>query len=589
MTETVEQRIDRIMRELLNTHVDLLALLLAEAQVPPEVQIERLDQLVRTISSREMKPTLFDGGRRVAYVLDLDSTPARLELNEELLERVDDNEILFALAAPIAQLLELSQLSVAIALQAQDERHLRNLATKASRRLDTPMARATDVSSYVDIKMKILSRRLEAFTAALGHPRDFNLEASDELREALRSHSAWPEWVDVSQVEVAARALRGVHDALQDTEYAAHGSIFIEQLWESLGVSPQSFFRNAGRRLRSENVENLEEVLKALAASIARTDAGFSDRLRDWKSYSEIYEAWSALARVEKTLFGISDKPVDARPVSVLEPVGVAFGITEPDSLPLKLPLVCWSAREYGALRDLFCGHAQTMPGAPTLSFASFEELYETDTEPLDVESSQRSVSIQMIALDSDVVPADPRLERRAFSSTLNTLLTQFDALPNQHQVEAIRMVRRAYDDYFPERKRIWARRFHTLQRLEPREAYRAVLTEITQALNVPVVFDPIVKPSVTEVAPFPTLTFVVPLLESLDERSAFWIPLSALSSTASGAPLRLRIVETPSEKARGCGWCCDRTLNLSKLEAQPLDLIARSIYGDCLHFAVNP
>lgn len=577
------------MRSLLDTHVDLLALLLAESGVQKEEQVTRLDTLIRCVESKSLEDTLFDGGRRVAFTLDEDTSPPKLELNAELLERVDDDEILFALAAPIAKILGLSQLGVAITLQTREERQFRNLMTKASRRLDVAPVRATDVPAFIHIKMRIFAERLGAVTAKIGHAASFEIHVDQELLEGLEDKPGWPEFADMASVPVLLEARNRFAGALAESKYARSVDTFVELVWDSLGVSPQSFFRNAARALRAENVGDLVEALSALEAAISSTDLSFSASLADWSSYSEVYDAWRGLLRVEKSLFGISTRDPDRGAVSVLEPARDAFGLDDPPSLPWADPLVSWTVREVGALRDLFAGSAQTMPGAPTQEFVTFEELHRQEEQPLELDSNRASVSIQMLSVGSDVVPTDRLLEARAYSATLHTLLSQFDQLPQQHRVEAVRMLRRSYDEYFPAEKMVWSRRFKNLQKLEPFEAFMALSSELTRVFNLPVLFDPIVKPSVAELAPFPTLTFVLAMTPETEERTPFWIPFAALTSTSGGAPLRLRVVAAPADPGAQCGWICDRTLALDKLEGQPLDLVAQSVHGDCLHFAINP
>jgi len=589
LTENVGQRVGDLMRGLLDTHVDLLALLLAESGVGPDEQIARLDRLICCVEDRSLEDTLFDGGRRVAYTLDLETEPPTLALNAELLERVDDDEILFALAAPIALILELSQLNVAITLQTRDERQFRNLMNKASRRLDVTPVRATDVPSFVRIKMRTFGRRLEALTAEIGNPSAFEIEVTDELEDTLRDKPGWPEFSTVASVKPLLEARNRFAQACSERRYANRVDTFVELLWDSLGVSPQSFFRNAARTLRAEGVDDLVDALGALEHAIVATNPSFSSALSEWSSYSEVYDGWQGLLQVEKSLFGVSTREADPGDVSVLAPARSAFGLNEPPSLPWSDPLVSWTVREVGGLRDLFAGSAQTMPGVPTQEFLTLDDLHRPAENVLDVESARASVSIQMLSLSADVVPVDALLQARAFSASLHTLFEQFEGLPDQHQVEAVRMLRRAYDDYFPDQQQVWDRRFKNLQKLDPSEAFMKLATELTQIFHLPVLFDPIVKPGVTELAPFPTLSFVLAMPADTTERTPFWIPFTALSSSVGGAPLRLRVVAAPADPSVDCGWVCDRTLSLDKLEGQSLDLVARSVHGDCLHFAINP
>lgn len=578
MAETIRDRVDRLIRETLDSHVDLLAQLLAEAGLDSEAQISRLDRLIRALRERRFENTIFEEGRRMPTAVHLGFDPPRIVLNEELLQRVGDDEVLAALARPISQVLEIAPMSVAMSLQIRDEKFLKSLSTKASRRNDAPMVRANDLPAFVTYKMEVFGTRLSMLAAALGTHRTFEISAAEETCAALRGRAGWPEWADVLNLRCAADAVAGLREALTDTPWADHAEKLAELTWDSLALSGQTFLRHAGRELRGENVPKIVDVLTAYLRAIKAQERTLTEDLASWSVFVEIHDAWLSLDDEERRTFCGNNARADRRSVSVVDEAGAAFGIREPASLPWEMPLVCWTSREQSALRDLFVGIARTLPGRPSAHFFPLSSLTR-DESPLGTgESNAWSLAVDSVGVDNSRSDADDLA--RAYSATLATQVAQYLALPAHHQTEAVRRLRRVYDDYFPQATEIWARRFAG----DSASDFHALLTGIQHMVSSPVMFDPFLRPSQDELAPFPTLT-VVAARQGDARMVPFWVPVSLLASTLKGPPIRIRLVRVTEG---GCAWDCDKTLSLSKLENQAVDLILRAVHGDALQFVLT-
>ena len=95
-----ESRLQRIVREVLDTRVDLLAIMMSEARIDPQTTRESLVRLVHGLRNPIIEPTIFEAGRRMPMKVEGD----RIVFNAELLERVGDEEVLTALARPVAEI-----------------------------------------------------------------------------------------------------------------------------------------------------------------------------------------------------------------------------------------------------------------------------------------------------------------------------------------------------------------------------------------------------------------------------------------------------------------------------------------------------
>jgi hypothetical protein len=316
-------------------------------------------------------------------------------------------------------------------------------------------------------------------------------------------------------------------------------------------------------------------VLTALLQAVKSQERSLHDDLSTWPIYTDVEQAWLTLDDEERRTFGVTTCEVDRRPASVIGEAGITFGMHEPNSLPWDCPLVSWTVREQGALRDLFVGIATTLPNRTAVHSFSLSGLTREQVRLKEGQGAGWGLQVASHRLSS--VPSDAESVAQAYSSVLTTMLEQFEALPLNHKDEAIRRIRRAYDDLFPDKGEIWARRFAGTDGND----FKTLLTGIQHLLNTPIIFDPFLRPNMDELAPFPTLTFVV-ARQGEAELVPFWVPIAALESTTKGPPIRLRLV---SVNEANCAWECDRTLSLPKLEGQAVDLILTAVHNDSVQF----
>ena len=558
-----------------------------EIGIEPEEARNRLVQLVDALKDPIVEDTIFEGGRRLPTAVT-ETDPPRLRLNRELLGRVGDDEILAAMARPVAQMTNLASVAVSLVFQSHDEQVLRDLATRASRRADAAAVRPAEVPAWVTYRIETLVDRLRRMCAHLGRASVFTAEGADSLRSAVLGSKTWPEWTDVSDIPWCQKVVAAVREALEDTPHAPYAEAVTELLWDSLALGPQSFLRHAGRTLRGSggNLDDVGSLLGALAAAVTiegETEVSLS--LQDWQAYADVWDAWENLNRHEKAMFG----PVllrDRSPaVSVLQPARFAFGLDEPKELPWDAPVLCWTVREQNALRDLLVGFIKTLPGHTEDALEGHAELYSESEPPLVSAAEQKAIGIQVVALHADTPLTPPASFTRAWSSCLHRILDQYLALEPTRQQAMNRALRHSYDELFPDSKPIWARRFYDLDQRKHVDAFKRLVTAPNELYRTPVLLDPFHAPNSPEPAPYPTLMF--PVGVSGSGKIPFFVPVVALCSTLNGAPLRVRVVEVPAGAGGNCEWLCDRGLHLAKLSKQAVELILRAVRGDALQMAV--
>lgn len=581
MTDSAfEARIQRIVRKVLDTRIDLLGIMLAEDGVDDDTARDRLTRLVHALRNPRIEPTIFSDGRRLPMTVDGD----QLVLNRELLERVGDLEILAALARPVTQITELPSVGLTLAFEIDDDQSMRDMTTKVQRRAGSGV-RASAISGWVQYRVETLVERLGRLCGNLGRASVFSTSGTEELSAAVLGAAVWPEWADIRDVAWCARAVSDIRDALEGSRYEPLSDTLAELTWDSLVLSTQSFIRHAGRILRNLGGDvPIAEVLNALANAV-RGDEEFSTDVADWPAYADIFEAWQDLNRQERAMFGpvlLSDVTPAA---SVLLPARRAFGLDRPAELPWREPLVCWTAREQRALRDLLIGFYRTLPGYSDHAIDG-QRNHDLGTEPpLDPGGERRMLGVQVVALASEAGLLASEDPRRCWSSCVRRLVEQFRACaePDQHAV--IEHLRAAYDTLFPDAQAIWARRLYELDTLTPQERFTHLCTAINDVFHAPAFFDPFLDPASHELAPIPTV--VIPVGVTAPGKVPFFVPMVALTATLRGAPLRIRAVDVPTLGDAPCRWVCDRGLHLAKLSQQPVELIARAVRGDALQMAV--
>ena len=570
------------MRQVLDTRIDLLAIMMAEAEIDPDTTRARLTTLVHGLRNPRVEETIFAGGRRLAMAVEGDE----LVLNRELLLRVGDAEVLNALTRPVAQITQLPSVGVSLAFQIDDDQVMRDLTMKAQRRTDGEVVRASSLADWVHYRVETLTERLARLCDELGHPTDFDCAGADELRRQVEGSTVWPEWTDISDVAWCAAAVKRLTSALEGSAYAGQAETIAELLWDSLVLSTQSFVRHAGRTARTmPSSLDIEELLVALATAVSG-DEPFSTDLAEWPAYQDVYEAWQELNRHERAIFGPVLLGDETPRASVVTPARMAFGIDAPRELPWGSPLVCWTTREQRGLRDLLHGFIKTLPGDTEHALRGHTIGDISDALPLSTDGDRQMLGVQVVALGSDATLMPAQSAERTWSSCVGRVLQQIESADPYTQEAVLASLRSAYDQLFPASQAIWTRRLFDLDEHEPHDKLVRLVTMVNNLFNVPLFFDPFGAPGSPEIAPLATL--VLPVGMTADTRVSFFVPIVALTSTLNGAPIRVRAVEVPAQSDAPCRWLCDRALHLTKLGQQSVELIARSVRGDALQMALE-
>lgn len=566
---------------MLDTRIDLLAIMMAEAGVDAETARKRLTRLVHGLRNPRVEKTIFDNGRRLATKVDGD----HIVMNRELLERVGDAEVINALARPVAEITQLASVGVSLAFQIDDDQLMRDLTMKAQRRVEGEVVRASSLTDWVHYRVETLVERLGRLCAELGKPGSFDTSGTDELQQQVQGSVVWPEWMDIGTLDWCQSAVSEVATALEQTPYQPHAETLVELMWDSLVLSPQSFVRHAGRTARTLSSLDIGELLLALARAMTGNEQQSTD-LADWPAYQDVYEAWRDLDRHERAIFG----PVllgDATPAaSVIVPAREAFGLNEPRELPWDAPLVCWTTREQRGLRDLLNGFIKTLPGDTEHALSGHKLEQAADIPPLSAAGPRSTFAVQVVPLGSDATMLPSQSAGRAWSACVREVLRQFESTDEYTQEAVIASLRSAYDHLFPASQAIWARRLFDLHEHSPTATVQRLVTMVNNLFNMPLLFDPFVEPGadgLTELA-----TLVLPVGMTPETRVSFFVPIVALTSTLNGAPLRVRAVEVPAQTEEPCRWMCDLSLHLNKLGQQSVELITRSVRGDALQMALE-
>ena len=580
-TASFEARLQSVVRQVVDTRIDLLALMLTDTGVDAGTVRQRLGALIRALHSPRVEATIFANGRRLATSVE----DGVLLVNRELLERVGNPEILSSLARPVAELTELAPVMVSLAFQIDDDQVLRDLTLRAQRSATKEVIRASMIREWVEYRVEVLSQRLLRLCGQLGRASVFERGGAGELQARVQESEVWPEWADVSDLGWCVSAVAALEEALEGTEFEPHSETLAELMWDSVVLSTQSFLRHAGRGTRSlERELDVSELLIALANAVSG-DEFLEDDVAQWPAYQDVADAWTELNREECGTFGPVRGDFPAPPASVLDPARNAFGIDQPSELPWDLPLLCWTTREQRALRDLLNGLIKTLHGQNAQAEQSHTAT-RPGTEPALVSGGARkmlSVQIAPLGADASLLPAQS--DDRTWAACVNRVLEQFAASDAITQEGIIASLRAAYDSLFPESQAIWERRLFDLDDLPMAGRAQRLVTAINGVFGPPMFFDPFLDPSTNELAPMATV--VLPVGVTANTRVAFSVPMVALKSTLNGSPLRLRAVEVSPQSDQPCRWLCDRGLHLSKLAKQSVELLTTAIRGDALQMSL--
>lgn len=588
MIARVRQRVSRVRDSLIQKHLDLLLLLLAEQGADQTQQRDRADVLVRCLTNAQLEATLFDQGRRIPLALDTTSAVPKLTLNAELLARLQDDEILALFGRPIAELLQLPPINVGLVLQGHDEKQLRNLYHSARGKVTQPIVRAASVRSVIEHHVTTFSDRLRRVVQSLADQQRLELGSPAAFIGWLEScKGSWPEWIDVGQEDFIKHAIQRVGALLPKDSSLPTSDIIVEMCWESLTLSPQSFLRQVGRDLRARDVAVSEELLRVFGRVVASQEISELESLDGWPSLRDLNSAWEELAALEIQTLGHHLLASSAIPkISVLAAPADSMSLREPEGLPWRYPLVCWSLRETNALRDLLQGFVQTQRNDMSEE-SEFEMLLVEAPEqeaPLVTDQPVKHLQMQVVGTTIDMPPGYDVMSERAFESVLSRLETQVSGLPPAQRMSALHRIRGSYDGFFMNTRHVWQRRLQGWKLDEIPMATRRLAGEVGALLDCPVIFDPFESPHGSEIRMMPTFVFVVAISPHL-EKAPFHIPISTLVMTAATGtpPLRVRMIEVPGDPSEPCRWLGDKELTMETMMGQPVQTTLNAVENNKL------
>jgi hypothetical protein len=584
VSRTIDVRIARATSELLDQHLELLIILLAEAGVDRREQRERMNGLVRALDAPRIERTLIDDGRRVVSDVNLEHDPPIVRLNGGLIERVADDELRAAFAEPISQILGVSPLQVSLVIQGTGERALRDLYNKAQRRLEERAIRVTEVQAILRRRITAFARRLRDLVERLSGGERIQLESPRSFMRAVHALRVWPEWEDIRDEGFITSAIEAVDRALEDVEHVPSSESIVELCWESLTLSPPSIIRHTARVFRNQAPEKLTaSLLRAVAGTVTDSEHTDLEDVANWPAFGDLGAAWRELFVKETGALGVARSRDEARMLSVFEPPRHSTGLHQPENLPWELPLAAWTTRETRALRDLLEGFAQTIPDSTWGSSLDVREsaapARAASEHPLILEGGEE--------IETFVVPCEPPAEgsrqrlQRAWDASLAHLRERFVALDDARQGGVLQRLHGVFTGFFPGARTVWERRFQSWERDEPLEAFGGMVTGLQPILGAPILLDPFERPDGREVAPFPSFVLPVPFAEGAGE-ALFRVPIPVLLTTDSGARLVARCIELSDEPPQ-IRWIGDVEVDLDTVQRQSIKVALSSVVGDGL------
>jgi len=575
VTESVRERVQAICDQIIQRHLDLFLLLLAQKGKPKDVQIDRGDTLVRSLLSFEVADTLFENGRRIPVLVDTEVNPPLIKINAEFVERVADDELLFIFTRPITQILRLPTINVGLVLQGTDEKQLRNLFHGASRKLSNPVASSNAVPAVVERRLMKLGMGTRSLVSKLTAGTMIKLASPRDFLNKLLQMPTWPEFDDIASEPFIAHTIRVMREALEPVPTKLPpAALLVELMWDSLNLSPSSFLRHAGRMLRTQGHVVTEPLLTEFARVITDGRPSTVLKLENWPAFRELQSAWEKLFALEmRALNDIQLGNPEPPAISALGAPGISLGLREPTALPWSYPLVCWSVRETDALRDLLMGFVQSHRASQDRSKdLTLDLVFGHDDHALDVSSPPRKIRIEMINQDVPSPDGYDMLAERAFDAAMRRLDAQIMSLDHNTRLQALHRIRGAYDGFFSGAKQVWERRLQGWQQDDPHEAIRRLAAEVREVLDCPVFVDPFESPSSTQFRMIPTFCFIVALTSQLDS-VPFRIPISSIVMTnaAGTPPMVVRMVEVPDGGNDACVWVGDNELTMRTFEGRPV------------------
>lgn len=614
MRETVNERVGGVIRGILRDHLEVLVVLLAESGMDSEEQRERVELLVSTLESARLENSLEERGRAVASQLTYEPSgygkPAPvLRLNGELLGRVDAQEIFGVLSRPVASLLGLSPVVVGLVFREQDARQLKMLAVGSAQGLEVQAVRLTAIRSWVTGRVESFLKHVRAVIELLAVRSPGEVGAVDSLVSQLMvSAEQWPEWFDVEDLPWMRELVAWAHAALEGAEEVPPAALLVEICWEGTALSVQSFLRHAARVLRGySGAVDRKSLLHILAHAAGTGGGAFSADMAQWPGFAELEQAWSELWLREQLLAGGRNADQQVPVLSVFDAPGQALQLSAPETLPWDLPLLCWTPREYEALRDLLVGMTSSLRGQEGVvqhSRADFVCSVHAQDRGLVLTDGRFRIQVQPARLhgggaNRDLLQAEKELaaHQRAFRACYAEISAQFQGLEPATKQRVLNVLFSAYAGYLPQARAVWQRRFSGVKTLEPAEALRRLVLEFSSILRLPILLDPFETPEENELLAMPAFSLVVALSEASSARNVaegydaamLRIPMAALKNLLGNVPIRLRVVSVPADAAQDCTWLCDHALGLRGLNAQPLEQLLRAIQNDMLYLEVLP
>lgn len=587
MSESIHERIQRLVREILTVHFELFPILLADKGVPTEEQRQRLDALARALMDVRAEGTLSEGGRPVPFKVDTQASPPLITINERLVGQVDDDEFLYALHQPVSELLNLSPVTVGLVLQTRDDRQLRSLYSKAMKKLDGEAVRLTSVPAVVEQRIQLFENRIGRTIEAFGESSFVMLDGAEHFARKLRkAPRGWPDWGVVRKAEFIQSAVQTLEEALEDTKSAPDAELLGELCWDSLDLSPQSFLRQAAQQLRSSDGVDVRGALTALSEMVEADDQDVSPGIERWSTYAALASAWDELFRSEQRVLSWTPGRRPTPRISVFDPPVKSIRLNEPESLPWNEPLLSWSVREQKALKDLLTGLKRTLDDQIDESSGADADWFEAGrTSAMGVDSPAVDYKLDILASRKPLPNQYDEAMLEALRGNFARMMEQFESLDEASQKRAVTMLRSAYDGFFGQAKDVWKRRFQAIDDFDPVEAFGMLVGELRHVLGTNVVFDPFESPREASIRHVPTFAIVVAWPQDENDISVS-LPLTSLRYTFHDTPVRLRLVETGGSNTV---WLNDIDVMMETINQFPTENVLKSVENDNVQVIIQP
>lgn len=586
MSESIHERVRRLVREILTVHFELFPILLADKGVGQRKQRVRLDGLARALMDVRADSSLTEGGRPVPFSVDTDASPPLITINERLVAQVDDDEFLYAFHEPVAELLNLSPVTVGLVLQTRDDRQLRSLYSKAMKKLDGQAVRLTTVPAVVEQRIQLFERRVGRAVEAFGESSSVMLEGGDRfVRQLRKAPRGWPDWSVVRKSSFIKGAVATLSEALGCSERAPEPELIGELCWDSLDLSPQSFLRQAAQQLRASDGIDVKPAVVALAEMVEADEEDIPEELESWSTYSAIATAWDELFRSEQRVLSWTPGRRGTPCISVFEAPVRSLRLNEPESLPWGQPLLSWSVREQNALKDLLTGLKRTLDDQIEDSGGSDRDWFDSDASAtMDVEPTDSTYGVVILTGRRPHPEGYDELMLHAVRANFGRMVEQFEQVDDAEKKRAIGMLRSAYDGFFPDAKDVWKRRFQALGDYPRSEAFGLLVAELRHVLGMNMVFDPFESPNGAEIRQVPTFAVVLAWPEEADDVSVS-LPLTSLRYSFQDTPVRLRLVRTDGSQAV---WLDDLDIMMDTIREYPTEDVLKAVENDSVHLLVG-